>query len=362
LAKDHAYATLDGLRGVAAISVVIFHYSDNLGWQLLPNAYLAVDFFFLLSGFVIAHAYEARLQSGQTVTDFMQRRLIRLYPLYWLGTTFPLVLIAVAFLSGQPHPSGTQTTASYVLGLLFLPTPSAVSVFSGRSFPLNIPAWSLAIEVGVNAIYALVARHLTTQRLAMVVLIAALALVAAAISYDTVGLGYIWPTYWGGWIRACALFFAGALAFRMFGAGRRPTLPAFVALLLALAMLADFACREDGMAIGLGSVFILFPAILWIGAQVRLSGAAQRLAAWCGAISYALYITHEPIFDGLWLLCRLNHWDARAAYWPNLIGWIFIALVVAWILDFGYDLPVRAFLTRKAARRPLEIDATPFKA
>src|SRR5580698_9043340 len=94
LAKDHAFSALDGLRGVAAISIVVFHYSQNLGWELLPNAYLAVDFFFMLSGFVLAHAYEARLRSGQAVAEFMQRRLIRLYPLYWLGTTLPVALIS----------------------------------------------------------------------------------------------------------------------------------------------------------------------------------------------------------------------------------------------------------------------------
>src|ERR1700722_3197255 len=137
LAKDHGFSALDGLRGVAAISIVVFHYSQNLGWELLPNAYLAVDFFFMLSGFVIAHAYEARLRSGQTVAEFMQRRLIRLYPLYWLGTTLPIILIAVAAWFGESHPAGTLTAASYFLGLLFLPTPSNLSVFGSRVFPLN---------------------------------------------------------------------------------------------------------------------------------------------------------------------------------------------------------------------------------
>jgi peptidoglycan/LPS O-acetylase OafA/YrhL len=362
LAKDHAYSALDGLRGVAAISIVVYHYSQNFGWELLPNAYLAVDFFFLLSGFVIAHAYEARLQSGQTVAEFMQRRLIRLYPLYWLGTTLPIVVAIAALLLGRPPADGARLTISYFLGLLFLPTPSAVSVFGTRVFPLNIPAWSLSLEIGVNAIYALASRHLTTLRLATIASVAALALVSTAFLYDTLGLGHSWPTYLGGWVRVCWSFFAGVLAFRLFSVAPRPTLSASVAVLVACLMVADFACQNDGKAIALFSALILFPIILWTGAQVRLSGAAQRLAAWFGAISYALYITHEPIFDALWAVCQIYHWDPRTAFWPNLLGWLLIALASAWILDVAYDLPVRAFLTRKLARRSLELRTAGFKA
>ncbi|WP_158815476.1 acyltransferase [Methylocapsa sp. S129] len=357
MGKDHAYSALDGLRGIAAISVVIYHYSDNLGWELLPNAYLAVDFFFILSGFVIAHAYEARLQAGQTVPEFMQRRLIRLYPLYWLGTTLPIVVIIAALLLGQPPSEGTRITTSYFLGLLFLPTPPALSVFGSRVFPLNIPAWSLSLEIGVNAIYAFANVHLTTLRLATIVAVSALGLIAIAGFYGTLNLGHSWPTYLGGWVRVFWSFFAGILAFRIFGANRRPTLPSSIAALLAFVMVAAFAWRDDGKAIGLFSALILFPGIVWVGAQVRLNGIAQRLAAWFGAISYALYITHEPIFDALWVLCRLNHWDPRLAFWPNLIGWILIALASAWILDLVYDLPVRAFLTRKLTRRSPELRA-----
>jgi peptidoglycan/LPS O-acetylase OafA/YrhL len=362
LAKDHAFSALDGLRGVAAISIVVYHYSQNLGWELLPNAYLAVDFFFMLSGFVLAHAYEARLRSGQGVAEFMKRRLIRLYPLYFLGTTLPVVLIVVAHWQGESHPDGALTMASYFLGLLFLPTPTGLSVFSSRVFPLNIPAWSLSLEIGVNVIYAFASKHLTTLRLTMVAMVAMLGLIGGVLYYDTMGLGHSWPTYLGGWLRVCWSFFAGVLAFRIFAARSRSALPASAALLIACLMLVDFACRDDGKAIGLFSALILFPAILWAGAHVRLSGAGQRLATWCGAISYALYVTHEPIFDAFWLVCRLNHWDARAEFWPNLIGWILVALASAWVLDLAYDLPVRAFLTRKLMRRPVEIRASALKA
>lgn len=362
LAKDHAFSALDGLRGVAAISIVVFHYSQNLGWELLPNAYLAVDFFFMLSGFVLDHAYEARLRSGQAVAEFMQRRLIRLYPLYWLGTTLPVALIVIAQWRGQPHPDGALTAASYFLGLLFLPTPMGLSVFPTRVFPLNIPAWSLSLEIGVNMTYALAGKGLSTLRLIMVALVGMLVLVGVALFYDTLSLGHSWPTYLGGWVRVIWSFFAGVLAYRIFAARRRSALSVLSAVAIACLMLADFAYRDDGKAIGLFSALVLFPAILWFGARVRLSGAAQRLATWFGAVSYALYITHEPIFDALWFLCRVNHWDAKAEFWPNLIGWVVLALAAAWVLDLAYDLPIRAFLTRKLIRRPVDIRVSALKA
>jgi peptidoglycan/LPS O-acetylase OafA/YrhL len=341
---------LDGLRGVAAIAVVIYHYSQNFGWELAPNAYLAVDFFFLLSGFVLAHAYQARLQAGQFSGAFMQRRLIRLYPLYWLGTTLAAVPIIAAALLGTAHPGAMRTLASYFLGVVFLPTPAHLSVFNIRVFPLDVPAWSLSLEVGVNALYAFVGRRLTTRRLAAIVLVAAMGLIVAAHHFQTMQLGHNWPTYLGGWIRVFWSFFAGVLAHRIFADGR-PTLPTFVGVLITLLMIAVFAYRDDGALVGVVSALVLFPAILWIGAQVRLSGAARRLASWLGALSYALYIVHEPIWDALWLLCRLNHRDPRVAFWPSLLGWTLLALACASILNFAYDLPVRAFLTRKLAPR-----------
>jgi peptidoglycan/LPS O-acetylase OafA/YrhL len=82
----HQFATLDGLRGVAAIAVTSLHFRFELGKFLLPHSYLAVDFFFVLSGFVLAYAYEDRLSEGMKPIQFLRLRVIRLYPLYLIGT------------------------------------------------------------------------------------------------------------------------------------------------------------------------------------------------------------------------------------------------------------------------------------
>jgi peptidoglycan/LPS O-acetylase OafA/YrhL len=69
--EKHLFSALDAMRGIAAVSVVFYHAGIHSGLPLLPHAYLAVDLFFVLSGFVIAHAYEEKLHHGMTVGKFM---------------------------------------------------------------------------------------------------------------------------------------------------------------------------------------------------------------------------------------------------------------------------------------------------
>src|SRR6185437_6209521 len=90
-AGRHAYATLDGLRGVAALAVVLYHYASDL---IAPHGYLAVDLFFAMSGFVIASAYEAKLKDGLDVRGFLGIRAKRLAPLWMLGAIVGFVLAA----------------------------------------------------------------------------------------------------------------------------------------------------------------------------------------------------------------------------------------------------------------------------
>ena len=200
-ARGHMFSMLDGRRGVAAVIVVLFHYSWFLGWQIVPNAYLAVDFFFVLSGFVIAHAYEARLLAGQTLGDFLRTRLVRLYPLYWLGLTIPVGLVAVETWLGQPHLQRTLVATSYLFGAALLPAPDSLSVMPFRVFPLNAPAWSLSVEIGINAIYAATVKSLSTGRLVVVAFAAGVGLVALCVYFQSANLGYSWSNYIGGWFR-----------------------------------------------------------------------------------------------------------------------------------------------------------------
>lgn len=138
--KAHAFVTLDGLRGLAAVAVVLFHTPELFGPGLFPAAgYLAVDFFFTLSGFVLAFAYQARLDKGLPTGQFLRVRIARLYPLYLLSL---LVGISGAFLQGafRVHASGAIMLAAACLGLFLLPVAGTPT---GYIFPYNQPAWSV---------------------------------------------------------------------------------------------------------------------------------------------------------------------------------------------------------------------------
>src|ERR1700679_45238 len=150
------YHTLDGIRGVAAIMVLVFHagsYFGALGIQISKSeSYLAVDLFFVLSGFVIAEAYAKRLSKGPSAVDFMKIRVIRLYPLYLLG-----LLIGTVFILGHLRLgdnslnqwSGSILAKDFLCALFMLPTP-----FSSSLYPINLPSWSLLFELIVNGLYA----------------------------------------------------------------------------------------------------------------------------------------------------------------------------------------------------------------
>jgi peptidoglycan/LPS O-acetylase OafA/YrhL len=167
------------MRGVAALAVLVVHDPGFLLPVVMPSAYLAVNFFFFLSGFIIAHAYEARLFAGLSWRQVMRDRIARLYPLYLLGIFVGFLSAAVALALG----GGTLETLSGIVlaffsGLTFLPLPTMHE--TPVLFPLNSPGWSLFFEVVVNVIYALLLPWLTTWRLiALVACMAAFPIGAA---------------------------------------------------------------------------------------------------------------------------------------------------------------------------------------
>ena len=149
-AKQH-YDILDGLRGVAALLVIVYHVFECFGWTPVPHGYLAVDFFFVLSGFVIGYAYDSRWSEGLSVGHFFKRRLIRLHPMVIMGTLIGAVCF---FLQGSVRWDGSHVSAGWVmvamlLGMLMLPLwPGAAADVRGNGelFPLNGPSWSLFFE------------------------------------------------------------------------------------------------------------------------------------------------------------------------------------------------------------------------
>jgi peptidoglycan/LPS O-acetylase OafA/YrhL len=178
--KSH-YVVLDGLRGIAALMVVMFHtfeaYADNDSTrQIINHGYLAVDFFFLLSGFVIAYAYDD--QWGEmTQWQFYRRRLIRLQPMVVLGSVIGAALFYVQAGALFPKIAGTpvwEMLLVMLLGCTMLPLPKPLDIRGWDEIhPLNGPAWSLFFEYIANIAYALILRKLSNRVLAVLMILAA---------------------------------------------------------------------------------------------------------------------------------------------------------------------------------------------
>lgn len=340
--KPH-FLALDGLRGIAAIAVMVMHKGR---WLYEPggfigHAWMAVDFFFLLSGFVIAAAYEERLRGGLSVPAFLRIRMIRLYPLILLGMliggAWPLMRIAVGDYLG---PDAGPVLATLARGVLLIPAVHPDPTGWGL-FPLNGPTWSLFFELAVNIAYVLIARRLTTPILIGIVAVAALAVAAMpfAAGLDAGAQG---ATFWWAIPRTTFGFFAGVLLYRTRGRWAH-LVPGAPVWLLSLALVGVFVIPADQPwtpAFELACVFLVFPALLALGVNAP---STPRTAAFCrlsGGLSYPIYALHYPllVLAGGIIARRIQ------APWLGLVAYpiVFALCWAAWRL---YDEPVRAWLS-----------------
>ena len=349
----HKFVALDGLRGVAAIAVVICHYSKEIGTWLFSAA-IAVDFFFILSGFVISYAYEERLRQGLSYWKFMQIRLIRLYPLYAIGIVIPLAAVFTNAAIGLPHVSQSLAIISSMFNSLLLPVPLAYSADSVIVFPINEPAWSLSLELAINALYVFFCLRLSTRLLGAVCLFSAIWL-AASCHYFAEGLntGWAWGNYLGGWARVLWGFPAGILLFRLYQSNPAQKYPSVIAALLPMALIFAFSTANDQNLLILVWPLILFPACIWLGARLEIKGLANALCAWLGQISYSLYITHIGTLQFIVIVYKLLGIDPSVHLRLNTLFWTIIAVAFAWLLDAQYDKKVRRYLTAKFSSKRL---------
>ena len=231
--KTH-YALLDGLRGVAALLVVLYHVFEGFSFAggspvitFINHGYLAVDFFFILSGFVIGYAYDDRWQKGFTLGDFFRRRIIRLHPMVVMGA----VLGAAAFLiQGSVQWDGTPVATSWVMvALLFamfmipaVPGCPREVRGNGEMFPLNGPCWSLFFEYIGNILYALFIRRLSTRALTVLTVLLGVGLSWFALTdvsgYGSIGVGWTLDSanFVGGMLRMLFPYTMGLLLSRHF--------------------------------------------------------------------------------------------------------------------------------------------------
>ena len=349
--KEH-FEVLDGMRGSAAFLVVAFHIIGiplgfNNSKNLLHHAYLAVDFFFGLSGFVIGYAYDDRW-SHMTTLQFLKLRLIRLHPLVVLGATMGLASYLL-----DPYGKHLQQTSlvtlllAYLASVLLVPSP-AVPNRVGETHTLNSPSWSLTQEYLANIAYALVLRRLRTRVLGIIAVLSGLILLWEALQRGSLDAGWGYRNFWMAPIRLTFPFMTGLLLYRVHD--RLPRLkvgflPLSIALLTAFMMpvfpkLGSFSWNGlfDAFCVLLG-----FPFILIAGAH---SYAGTGLMGFCkisGRLSYPLYMTHYPFMYIYANWVETTHPAREQQIQVALLLAPFV-IFFAWIAVKFFDEPIRARL------------------
>ena len=394
--KPH-YILLDGLRGVAALMVLWYHVFEGFAFakgsviETFNHGHLGVDFFFLLSGFVISYAYDDRWKSRQRSTvkslslkDFFKRRLIRLHPMLVMGAFIGLICF---LLQGGVKWDGSSTPIhwtliAFVLTLFFIPAyPGASYDIRGNAemFPLNGPSWSLFFEYIGNILYALFIRKLSNKMLT--VLVGATGIlwiwfVAFDISgYDMIGIGWTLDVvnFFGGLLRMMFPFTLGMLMARLFSQrttdNRRQSFFTnnifWIATIVLFALFSvpyisgeDVTSRVPTLAnISLNGIYelfcimVVFPLIVWIAA---LSDSAQskftlRISKFLGDLSYPLYIVHYPVMYLFYAWLIKNQYYTLGETWQMVILVLTVCIVLAYACLKLYDEPIRKKLSKLIA-------------
>ncbi|MBM6991833.1 MAG: acyltransferase [Prevotella sp.] len=371
LASKPRYEILDGLRGVAALMVVAFHlfetYSGGYLYQIINHGYLAVDFFFVLSGFVIGYAYDDRWDRMST-WNFFKRRLVRLHPMVIFGSLVGLLLFYAG--SSELFPKIGQTPWWMAI-LVFLWCCTMIPL--GRSLdirgweetnPLDGPVWSLQWEYLANILYALVFRHFNKLWLGICVALFAVLTVNITMSLNLFGVAGPEKMYCviGGWstapdqlvigsARLLYPFFAGLLISRIHRLitvrGGFWWCSLMIVVLLAMPRIGDTTAGWQNGLYETATILLLFPLVVIMGAGSRVTD--KRTAAVCnffGEISYPIYITHYP-FVYMQMAWVKNHPEASTGMHVMYnVGIYLLVLFLAYAAYKLYDLPVRAWLRK----------------
>lgn len=333
------YLTLDALRGVAAFAVMIYHQQST---TVMGHGYLAVDFFFLLSGFVIAKAYERKLLSTMGFGQFALIRIARLYPLLIAAT-----LVSAAYMAMSSVRGGLDLHWLVLLPAAIFALPDLSATFAPDPFPLLPVVWSLFFELLANFIYAARTRWLSTRLLVTVIAVNAVVLTVALVDHGNGEVGNTYATLWAGLPRVLFSFFAGVLCFRLRSNGRLPLLaiPPWVLTVALVALLAvphDMPWAFDALC-----VFGLFPLILVAATNVEPAPRLVSAARFSADLSYPLYLLHLPLMLWLGFVLSYLHVATPAQHLVQLI----LVPALAYAAYIFFDRPLQATLKARLAIR-----------
>lgn len=366
--KAH-YDLLDGLRGVAALMVIRYHvfegfaFASNSAIETLNHGYLAVDFFFILSGFVIGYAYDDRWGKSLTMKDFFKRRLIRLHPMVIMGA----VLGAITFcIQGSVQWDGTHIAISMIMlsllcTIFFIPAMPGVGYEvrgNGEMFPLNGPCWSLFFEYIGNILYALFIRRLSNKALTVFVVLLGVALAAFAVfnvsTYGNIGVGWTLEgvNFLGGSLRMLFPFSLGMLMSRNFKPMK--VKGAFWICTIALIALFSVPYLEGLEPLCMNGVYeafcviVAFPIILWIGASgTTTDKQSTKICKFLGDISYPVYVIHYPLMYLFYAWLIENQLYTLGETWHVALCVFILSIILAYLCLKLYDEPIRKYLAKR---------------
>ncbi|WP_231427831.1 MULTISPECIES: acyltransferase [Pedobacter] len=343
--KQH-FNILDGLRGVAALAIVAFHFMEvvfEFSKNFLGHGFLAVDFFFCLSGFVIAYAYDDRL-GKMGIMEFFKSRVIRLHPLVVFGSVLGLLSFIFDPFSGTvAQYSIGKITLLFLTSALLIPFPTMEDRYF-NNFGLNAPAWSLFWEYVANIVYAFVLYKLARKYLIVLACIAAIILVSVAYRSGSLLGGWAGENFWEGGARILYSFTAGLLIYRSKWIIKNKLGFLGLSVLLLLAFFMPYS-KYNWITETLVVVFY-FPLLVSLGAGTVATQGLHKLCDFSGKISYPLYMTH---YMAIWVFA--NYYNT---YKPEgiklaliIIGGMFALVSLAYLTMILFDIPVRKYLSRK---------------
>ena len=379
----------DALRGIAGLLVPLFHISEPYGRirsgcpavpQVCGHGYLCVEFFLLLMGYMLAHAYDRRWKEGMGIGAFFVRRLLRLHPLVISGV---IIGVIVFFAQGAGCPLWDHGLRAFgpwgiaglvAAGLLFLPYPG-----SGFLVPFNPCAWTLVYEYLANILYALFVRRLGRVALAILSVVAGLwtasyvlhvdlnALfgtssevlrVAAARTQSTIEVGWSLDVhhFYGASVRLFFPFLFGMFLARTGWKIRIPRggLPiCVVVFLLVLFTPMPFGGKLQNGAFELVALMVVFPLLLLIGAGTPVTHARTvAICAFFAELSYPFYMSHYQFMKihNWWV--RTHSADYSAGFCLALGVCEYLALAsLAWVMMRYWDRPLREAISARLDKR-----------
>ncbi len=344
--KQH-FLILDGLRGVAALAVVVFHFMEwiitDFSKNFIAHGFLAVDFFFCLSGFVIAYAYDSRLKS-MSIKTFFKLRLIRLHPLVVLGSVLGLLGFLFDPFSNEAAQFSSGMIALFFLSSVFLIPMPMMADRGFNLFSFNAPAWSLFWEYIANILYALVLRKLSRPILILLAALAAAGICIILYRNGNLLGGWSKDNFWDGAVRVAYSFLAGMIVYRSNWIIKNKLGFTGLTILLVLAFLMPFG-KWNWLTESF-AVIIYFPLIVALGAGTTLSEKVKKLCTFSGSVSYPLYMTHYAfiwIFGHYYLQQKPSTTELAIVVSCGTV----LLVLFSYLVMKRYDVPVRKYLQRR---------------